>query len=125
MALPVGAGLVRMRDASMAPRVPAGAWVVVDWRRTPQAGDVVLAVLDDELAVRSLVERDGRRWLVAARGPAVVPAGPDTEIRGVVIRVLPDAPAPAAPGGPGSVPARGWRGLPSPSQAGPSPGDPP
>jgi SOS-response transcriptional repressor LexA len=93
---PLGAGLVRMRDASMAPRVPAGAWLAVDWRRTPRAGDLVLAVLDDELAVRGLVEWAGRRWLVAAGGAAAVPAGPEAEIRGVVTGVLPGA-APARP----------------------------
>jgi SOS-response transcriptional repressor LexA len=72
----------------MAPRVPAGAWVRVDPRRTPQAGDLVLAVIDDELAVRGLVEWAGRRWLTATRGPAPIPIDPDAEIRGVVTRVL-------------------------------------
>lgn len=86
---PLGAGLVRVRDGCMAPRVPAGAWVRVDPRRTPQPGDVVLAVIDDQLAVRALVEWAGRRWLTATHGSAPVPVDPDAEIRGVVTRVLP------------------------------------
>jgi SOS-response transcriptional repressor LexA len=84
----LGAGVVRVRDGCMAPRVPAGAWVSVDPGRTPQAGDVVLAVIDDELAVRGLIEWAGRRWLTADHGPAPVPVGPEAEIRGVVTRVL-------------------------------------
>lgn len=65
-------GLVRVMGDCMAPRIPAGSWVMVDRERTDAAPDevVLLRRKDGEQTVKRVIEIDGVLHVVAARARA-------------------------------------------------------
>ena len=77
---PIGFALVR--GASMEPALRAGDRLLVGYRRTPRAGDVVVArFADGTLAVKRAVGRRDRGWWLLSDNPA---EGVDSRHRGPV-----------------------------------------
>jgi len=73
----------------MAPRIPAGSWVLYDREREAQPDDVVVVGTDDGRTVlKRLIEIDGVWHLTAARNSVPpVPVGALGRILGVILTV--------------------------------------
>lgn len=75
-----------MRDA----HIVDGDLVVVEHNSPTKPGDIVLAVVDDELTVKTLALDAGGRYYLEAANPAYAPIHPTTslELLGVVVSVM-------------------------------------
>ena len=75
-------GFAVVRGDSMRPGLREGDRLLVSYRRTPSAGDVVVArFADGTLAVKRAVERRDRGWWLLSDNPE---AGVDSRHRGPV-----------------------------------------
>ena len=68
----------------MEPKIPEGARVIVDKSASPRPGDIVLALHDGELIVKTLEQQDGDLLLVAIQGRPPIKVDERTQIVGVV-----------------------------------------
>jgi len=83
--------LHRVRGDSMQEaHIVDGDLVVVEHNTPTRPGDIVLAVVDDELTVKTLAIAVGGRYYLEAANPAYAPIYPTTslEILGVVVSVM-------------------------------------
>lgn len=83
--------VLRVKGASMSPSIADGDRVVVDRALTAQHGDVVIAVLNDDLTCKRLWKEQGQTALVADNTtfkPIVMTEGDELEIWGVVTHCL-------------------------------------
>ena len=62
---------IEVADDAMEPTLQAGAWVLLDHRRTRRQGNAIFALqIDNELSIRRAVYSD-QDWLLASDNPKV------------------------------------------------------
>jgi repressor LexA len=75
-----------MRDAALLD----GDLVVVEQHTPPRSGDIVVAVVDDEVAIKYLRSDPSNRYFLESANPAYPPIRPlgSLEVLGVVVGVV-------------------------------------